>query len=346
MIFRKVFLMTTIWEKRARVGQQQLEEIFWNYKKFQYNVYTPYYEPEFKGSYSLLVAQAIDVLLDSYQRTEDNEVISKIDELLLSISKRSSTESLGEKVPLALSILRAYELTSDNTYLDYSEKVWSAYNGEKEYILKDNLKASVIAMVIILGLRLFEHTNKKEYLRISMELYSWYIEHFYDDTSGFIKHQLFKEIYEKKQQKKPLYTIDQGSYIGVLIEMFKQTKNDEYLLSAFSTAKLTFNYFGKNQTGILRHEGSEDAGLYKGLFIAYLEELLYYNFDHELYSTLIKNGEAAWQSLLQYKIPVYGSYWHVPNEDDTVTLATHLSGCKLMEVVNTIHVEYGNKRKN
>lgn len=346
MIFRKVFLMTTIWEKRARVGQQQLEEIFWNYKKSQYNVYTPYYEPEFKGSYSLWAAQAIDVLLDSYQRTEENEVISKIDELLLSISKHSNTESLGEKIWLALAILRAYELTSDNTYLDYSEKVWTAYNEEEAYNLKDNLKASVVASVIILGLRLFEQTNKKEHLRKSMELYTLYIEYFYDDTSGFIKHQLLKEDYDKKQQQDSLYTLDQGSYIGVLIEMFKQTKNEECLLRAFKTAKLAFNYFGEDQTGILSHEGPEDAGLYKGIFIAYLEELLYYYFDYELYSILIENGKAAWQSLLQYKIPVYGSYWHVPNEDDTVTLATHLSGCKLMEVVNTIHGEYGNKRKN
>lgn len=338
------------WVKRADIAQEQLEAVFWNEEESVYDPFTAYFSVDFNGFHYWWMAHAVDVLLDGYQRSGDRKYLNRMDSLVFGIEKKTNSKLVNEFYDdmewMALALLRAYSLTNEESYLNLTKVLWDDIIGglndhcgggiawQKDQLDYKNTPAN--APAVILALRLYEVTKDVEYKNHAENIFIWLEKHLVNHRTGYVYDGVNREGNMRIDTEWD-FTYNQGVYIGACVEMFKVTKNELYLDKAMKTAEYTFDLFRENDTSVLRSEGDGDSGLFKGIFIRYTEELLLHRFDQVLYDFYIENGNAAWESLEGNKLSLFGSNWLTSNKDEEVTLATHLSGCKLMESINRVN---------
>lgn len=334
------------WQERADRAQEQLNTVFWNEKENVYDPFTSHYREDFEDFHYWWMAHAIDVLLDAFQRTGEVNHIKRINKLLSGCKQKSNEKLINNYYDdmewMALAALRAFSLTNDRKYFTIAEELWrdieKGWNDHcgggiawrKQQLDYKNTPAN--APAVILALRLYDATKNKNYLSKAETIFTWLEDNLIDHKTGFVWDGINREG-NMKIDKDWEYTYNQGVYIGACIEYYKLKKDSVFLEKALKTAKSTFERLSEDGTKILQHEGKGDCGLFKGIFIRYTEEILKYKFDNELYQVFLMNGEYAWKSFGKYRENLFGDYWLKENKDSSVTLATHLSGCKLMESI-------------
>ena len=212
---------------------------------------------------------------------------------------------------------------------------WNDYCGggfawQKNQLYYKNTPAN--APAIILSFRLYQEKKDIGFLTQAKETFSWLENNLVDSETGFVWDGMNREN-DMKIDKDWEYTYCQGVFIGACVEYYKVTNEEKYLIQAKRTIKETFERLVEEDSQIIVSEGIGDGGLFKGIFIRYVEDFLQCNPDEEIAKLIIENGEHAWETSQYAPDNLFGEHWATNNKESSITLSTHLSGCMLMESI-------------
>jgi len=131
------------------------------------------------------------------------------------------------------------------------------------------------------------------------------------------------------------YTYCQGVWIGSGVELYGITGDAVYLADAVRTAETAVERFAPDPDGIVGDEGKDDCGLFKGILVRYLRELLELRPDLlGIRRMLVRNAEALWNGSRDVRGRI-GRSWQGPVEEQ-VQLCAQLSGLMLLERVASL----------
>lgn len=340
---------TILFEKKANLAQASLNDIFWNSKESVYEPYISENVLETENFHYWWQAHAIDVLVDGYERTQEPQFITQIDKLLEGIRNTNDNTMINDFYDdmewMALALLRVYQCVEEDSYLDLVKMLWKdietgwndicggGFAWQKNQLYYKNTPAN--APAIILALRLYQIEHDKRYLNLAKKAFSWLEDHLIDHETGFVWDGMNRE-QDMHIDKDWEFTYCQGVYVGACVEIFKITDENAYLKKAQKTIHTAFKRLTEENSIIIQSEGIGDGGLFKGIFIRYVEYFLSYLNDKVIENYLIENATSAGKRCRNDTNYLFGEYWSKDNQLSSITLSTHLSGCMIMESVNRL----------
>jgi len=292
-------------------------------------------------------AHVLDVFADAYIRTKSDTYVPKMKALLNGIKAQNNNvypnafyDDMGW---LALSSLRAYDLTKDEAYLQATTILWEdmkkgitdvqggGMGWSKDRPNFKNTPANGPA--IILAARLYRLQNKAEDLTTATTLYSWLRGKLVDPATFVIWDGVNYD--GDGQISKSKYTYNAGLFIGAALELYKTTKTQVYLDDAVKTANTAIVDSDLSPSGILKDEGQGDGGLFKGVFVRYLTLLVneptVSAAVREKYVKFLKfNAETLYNKGISRPSLAISSGWNKPAAA-TTDLSTQLSGIMMIE---------------
>ncbi len=297
-------------------------------------------------------AHVIDVLLDAFERTGDSLYTQRVDRLVDGIfranGQRWRNNYYDDMEWMALALLRASDLTGKIRYYDIARLLWqdismgwnSSQGGgiawKKDQRDYKNTPANMPAC--ILAARFFQGHNNPNDFEWALKLFEWQRLHLVDPETGLVWDGI-NRTGDGKVDKEWKFTYCQGVYVGAAAELFRITQKEKYLEAACRTADWVVNdslHFSRS--GILRPEGTGDGGLFKGIFVRYLEQLIAIeSLDPERkarYRAYLLHNASALVSAYGEN-PFLGDRWDAPQSEAIKhSLGTQLSGIMLLEAVN------------
>jgi predicted alpha-1,6-mannanase (GH76 family) len=290
------------WDSAAEAGQTALLKHFWSPKEH-------YFYQNNAGNKAFNYwwqAHALDALLDGYERTRDKKYLALISELHTGVEAKNGQTFYNEYYDdmewMALACLRAFTITRDIKYKHTAlllwadiKTGWSAEFGggiswKKTQRSYKNTPAN--APAAILAARLYQLDKKKEDLEWARKIYAWEKQHLVDPETGLVWDG-FNRQGTNQIDKNWKFTYNQGVYIGAGLELYKATRQKAFLQDALKTADYIVERADFFPAGVCKSEGSGDGGLFKGILIRYLTQLL-------LEGDLKKEAVARYSQLLKF----------------------------------------------
>ncbi|MCW3093827.1 MAG: glycoside hydrolase family 76 [Ferruginibacter sp.] len=295
-------------------------------------------------------AHALDVLVDGYNRTKDNAYTLKMDALLDGMYKKNGNKYLNNFYDdmewMALACLRAYDATKDVKYKNTAELLWlniktgwTSVNGggimwEKNSPSSKNACSNGPA--IILAVRLYKLNAVKDDLDWAKKIYAWQRQNLVESARGVVwdGYNNFNET--------SLYTYNQGTWLGGALELYTITNDIQQLNDAVRNTNYVINDASKfSLAGILRGENTGDGGLFKGIFIRYLTQLVILgnvdNYTKATYINYLKlNGESLLGKGTLSPEFIFNPNWNVKPTIPKLDCSVQLSGIMLLESINEL----------
>ena len=292
-------------------------------------------------------AHVLDVLVDAHLRGEDQET------MMLTILKGIQSNNKNQ-LPidyyddmewLALASLRAYHATGNQEFLEATDVLWgdikTGWNDHqgggiawrKSQLDYKNTPAN--APAVILAARLYKERRNPDDLAWAKKIYEWQKSHLIDSDTGLVWDGVNRNG-DQKIDKNWRFTYNQGVYIGAAMELYDLTGDEVYLNDAIKTANFVISDDHLAPGGILKSEGSGDGGLFKGILVRYMTEMIlsgHLTEEHKTAYTNFLTGNAL--SLYRHiKKPemLIGSVWNKRSEG-VIDLSIQLSGLMLLEAM-------------
>jgi Predicted glycosyl hydrolase len=294
-------------------------------------------------------AHAVDLLADVYIRTQNAEYLTYVDDTIDSIIARNNkitNDYFDDMEWMAIAILRLYDETKDDKYLNYAQILWKdiqrGWNdkmgggiawrkGQLDY---KNTPAN--APAAILAARLYKVTNDEADLEWAVKIYTFQKDNLVDPATGQVWDGINREG-NGKIDKNWNFTYCHGVYIGAGVEMYNITGDATYLNDAVKTTEYALGKF-IDKNGVFSAEGDGDGGLFKGILIRYLGEL--YKILPEMTQikeTINKNVDILRENGTNNVGNFTNNFNKAPADDTGSDLSTQLSGCMLFEVAVAIN---------
>ncbi|SFE11015.1 Predicted alpha-1,6-mannanase, GH76 family [Paenibacillus catalpae] len=339
---------SALWQERADEAQLELAASFWDEKRSLFNNAAPCIAQLCTDPFNYWwLAHAVDVLVDGYERTDDKRFTEQIAKLYQGLLDRNAGVMINDYYDdmewMALAWLRAYDATKDERYkqasLDLWEEIKGGWNDEmgggiawrKEQIDYKNTPAN--APAVILAARLYGHFHNEEDLEWAKKIYDWQKKTLVDPETGLVWDGI-NRTGDGNIDKDWQFTYGQGVYIGAGTELYRATEEQAYLEDARLTAANLKNMFLTPATGMLPSEGEGDGGLFKGVLVRYLGELIAADPGNpkrkELIGMLKTNADSLWQYGKAEDKALFSYSW-TQTPDAVVQLSTELSGIMLLE---------------
>jgi predicted alpha-1,6-mannanase (GH76 family) len=292
-------------------------------------------------------AHALDVLVDAYMRNPAPALKTRMDELVNGIKTKNGNSWLNQYYDdmewLALSSLRAYQLTNDNRYKEIVDILWADIKGGWSNELnggiwwrKDNPSKNTPSNMpaAILAARLYKAFNNPDDLEWAKKIYDWQKATLYEQATGWVFDNIEKNGTKNTTWK---FTYNQGTFLGAALELYKLTNNAVYQSDAIKAADFAFASGQLTSNGILKDEGGGDGGLFKGVFVRYLTRLIVEGSlpaekKNNYIAFLKKNAETLWSKGTNKSLILFGSAWDKTPGNNT-DLTIQLSGTMLLEAV-------------
>ncbi|MHB1685855.1 MAG: glycoside hydrolase family 76 protein [Ignavibacteriaceae bacterium] len=330
------------WAGRADSSQAALERYFWNSSQ------SLYYSNSGKNTdfNYWWQAHALDVLVDGFIRTGNSGYVNKIVLLYKGIAARNNGGFIAgyydDMAWMALAMLRAYEKTGVDAYNQVVHILWNdiktgwdnTFGGgifwrKKPRDFKD---VAANAPAIILACRLYREFGNNEDLEWAKKIHSWLKATLIDSNSGIIWDGISLQGNEVIVQREQ-YTYNYGTYLGACLELYKIGKDTSYLNEAVKTANIAENSLVTN--GILKDEGGKDGGLFKGIYVRYLVQLvleptLNESLKNNYKSFLNRNAESLWHKAQNPGVCLFNHDWQAIPVGD-VDLSSQLGAMMLLE---------------
>ncbi len=330
------------WPKIADSAQNALNFYFWNASGNYYAAQQG--GTSFNGNY-WPNAHALDVLLDQYLRKGKDAVIKQqMDRLIDGLKTANGGTYINyyydDMEWLLISSLRAYTATNDPRYKNVADLLWTDVktgwddvSGGGFYWRKDraNKNTPANAPACIFAARLYRVSNDAADLDWAKKIYGWLKMHLIK-SNGDIWDGLSS--FNPVSYDTRLYTYNYGTVIGSAVELFKITGDPEYRNDAIRTANAALTALSRD--GVLVAGDNGDGGLFNGIFVRYLLQLITDgNIDATLKTNLVqflqKNAETMWQKGTIYPNCLIGPDWKsIPSQ---VNLTPQLSGVMMAEVM-------------
>jgi len=226
----------------------------------------------------------------------------------------------------ALSQLRAYDLTGDTTYLEYSKKVfadmtkgWNQTCGGGLYWGRTDSYKNAIPNELFLDLaaKLHLHTPNDSgagsYLDWATKEWNWFKVSKMINSDNLINDGLRPDC---RNNNSTVWTYNQGVILAGLTDLYKATGDKSYLSSAESIADAVIAKLA-DSTGILHERGCEpskcntDQALFKGIFSHDLGYFYSVDRTQRYYNFLYANAHSDINSN-QDQTGQYGLIWNGP----------------------------------
>ncbi|WP_336784980.1 glycoside hydrolase family 76 protein [Paenibacillus sp. MMO-177] len=344
----KTAATSVIWQERAEEAQLELTKSFWDDKRGLYNNAAPCIAQLCSDPFNYWwLAHAVDVLVDGYERSGDERYAEQIAKLYQGLLDRNAGVMINDYYDdmewMALAWLRAYDATKDEKYKKAALELWEEIKGgwneemgggiawRKEQTDYKNTPAN--APAAILAAQLYGHFHNGEDLAWAKKIYDWQKETLVDPDTGLVWDGI-NRTGDGNIDKEWIFTYGQGVYIGAGVELFRATEDKAYLVDARRTAAHLKEAFLSPATGMLPSEGDGDGGLFKGVLIRYLGELIAADPDgperKEWIDMLQTNANSLWQYGKAEDKAVFSNSW-AEAPAGVVQLSTELSGMMLLE---------------
>ncbi|MDF2836465.1 MAG: glycosyl hydrolase [Paenibacillus sp.] len=333
------------WGKRADLAQAALEAQFWNEHIGLYNIETPCPDGACNTIFHYWwMAHAVDALADGYIRTGDAGYVKRLETLYDGLLKRNGgafpNELYDDMEWMAISWLRAYEATGVERFKEAALLLWedikTGWNDhmgggiawQKSQLDYKNTPAN--APAIILACRLFRLFGVEDDLSWAQRIYEWQKANLVDPESGFVWDGM-NRTGDGSIDKDWQFTYCQGVYIGAGVELYRVTRDEQYLADAIRTTEATRNALAADSTGLFPDEGDGDGGLFKGILVRYLAELAKTAPGRtRAEELLLDNANSLWSAARDAERDLFHTDWgSAPPE--RVTLSTQLSAIMLLE---------------
>jgi predicted alpha-1,6-mannanase (GH76 family) len=338
-----------IYNNEAKWAEEMFIKHYWNENgKLMNNAYP--YDQEREGNLNYWwKAHAVDAMMDGYDRTGDIAYTDMAENIVKSIIKKNGSlfnEFYDDMEWLALSALRLYDATGNETVKNYVLKLWKdiktawwtdelgglAWKKDQRY----SRNACSNAPAAILAARLYQHFGDEEDLEWAKKIYDWQKEYLVDPESGLVYDGLkLEDNGDLNVNKKWIFTYNQGTYIGVAVELYKITKDKTYLADAEKTAASAMKYHVNAETGIMKEEGTGDGGLFKGILIRYLTELYEVNGSSAIKEMISLNADTLLSKGSTKEVGLFGTAWDKPHQEP-LDISVQLSGVFLIEAAAKI----------
>lgn len=297
-------------------------------------------------------AHVLDVLVDAYERSGDPALPERIGRFCRSLESYNGGtfkhNYYDDMEWTALALLRAYDALGDPWYKKKSLELWAdiqtAWNGhcgggmawKKDQLDYKNTPAN--APAAILAARLYRRFGDEADLSWAKRIYDWNKACLVDPKTGFVWDGI-NRLGDGRIDKDWKFTYCQGVFIGAGVELYRCTGSAQYLEDARRTAQACFDELADPDSGLLPDEGIDDTGLFKGILIRYLLELL--RLDPEVprvRSIIAANAKRLWREGMQPSPLLCGPDWARPPRLP-VQLSVQLSGLMLLEAAAALEAE-------
>ncbi len=296
-------------------------------------------------------AHVLDVLLDGYLRTKDAQYTLRMKALLNGIKAKNGgvypNEFYDDMGWLANASLRTYLINSDADYLNVAQTLYTEIKGgsnntagggiawQRSQLYYKNIPSTGNAT--ILAARFYELNGNQADLTFAKTLYSWMkstlvtpLGVVYDginrNQDGLIDYWEF--------------TYNQGLFIGSAVELYNCTKDATYLQDAELVANNLIADPNLSPNGILKNEGQGDGGLFKGVAVRYLTELIQNSAldgaDRTKYALFLqRNARSLYDKGIARPAMMISPDWTQQPSGNT-DLTTQLSGMMMIEAAATL----------
>ncbi|GAB2570336.1 glycoside hydrolase family 76 protein [Gracilibacillus alcaliphilus] len=347
---------TKKWSSRAQEAFDSLKRNYWNDQLKMFNNHYP--NPD---NYSNLTfhywwyAHAIDSLIDAYHRSKDETITVFIEKEYRGLIFRNGGQPRNllydDMEWLALALLRAYQITKDNTYLTDVRCLWedikTGWNDHmdggiawhKNQLDYKNTPANGPA--IILAARLYQCFGDKADLEWAKKIFVWLDEYLIDAATGFVMDGI-NRLGDGQIDADWEFTYCQGVYVGGAVELYRITNKDIYLEKALQTAHTAIDKLHDQEHDVLQSEGNGDGGLFKGIMVRYFTELITAAPSRTavIRDYLEKNAETIWQHGTDKEKIIFHHLWSErPDLEAGVDLSIQLSGVILLECLAMLEQE-------
>lgn len=335
------------WNIRAETAQEELIYNFWNPELQIMNQLAPCGGNCNDHLIYWWHAHVVDVLVDGYERTRKHSYLDRIDRVVAGVRQLNGETLLHNYYDdmewMALALLRVYDATGREDYKEAVLVLWesikTAWNGhmgggmawKKDQLDYKNTPANAPAS--ILASRLYQRFRRPEDLEWARKIYQYNKDTLVDPDTGFVWDGI-NRLGDGKIDKDWEYTYCQGVFLGAGIELYRITGDRTYLDDALRTARTSLERFVLPD-GMLPDEGKDDCGLFKGIYIRYLRELLRIRPElSDIRRMMLHNAETLWRQGRDEKGLISRSWKDRP--EGVVQLCAQLSGIMLIEAVASL----------
>jgi predicted alpha-1,6-mannanase (GH76 family) len=325
------------WSEQADAAQHVLLDAFWDPRRGLYRIVpgrrlvpTPQWHYWWQ-------AHALDVTVDAVARTGDPRTRERVGAHVAGILRRNGgqipNDYYDDMAWMALALLRADEIADVDTRALVAE-LWSeiqlGWDGRHGGIVwrrgdtYTNTPAN--APSAILAARLHRRHGDDADLDWARKILDWQQSTLVDPATGVVWDGIHPG--SDPGPSRDLHSYNQGTVVGAEIEMFRLTGDRAHLDRAWRTATAAIERFSDPVSRLLPPEGDGDGGLFKGILVRYLADLVATDpmGGNRVLAALRRNGDAVARAAGQ---PV-GVDWRHP-DGGLRSLSTHLSAVLLLE---------------
>lgn len=332
--------LSNLFYAEADKAQDALWEEFWDESRKYLRREFPHGDSD-KGIDYWWFAHAIDTQVDAFERTGDDKYLERADKIAKGVYERTSNSFINDYFDdmewMALALLRYYDKTGDEFYLQHSERLfeeisgaWSGIAGggvgwNRESLNFKNTPSN--APAVMLAVRLFERTQKEEYKEWAGKIFE-YLHTRLREEDGYIIDGIRSA--NEEEIVSLAYSYNHGIYIGAASEMYRLTQDEKYLQYADETFDNAVKTYA-NSRNIIDETGEGDGGLFKGILIRYIT---YYYFTHPEHPEKVADWVRTNANfVIENAVNPFGliaDRWNGPFKREQ-HLSSHLSGVKLLE---------------
>jgi len=303
-------------------------------------------------------AHTLDVLVDGYERTGSDVYISRMKALIAGIKvKNNGTYNNvfnDDMIWLANASIRAYVATNDQEYKDVAlylwgqiKKSWSddVFGGGITWKQDTPKQKNAVsnAPAALVALRLYELDKNEDDLAWAKKIYAWQKANLVDPTTGIVWDNISEQNGVPVTQKDWVFTYNMGTWIGAGTKLYTATGEQGYLTDAVKSARTLLTSPQLTTEGVLRDEGQGDGGLFKGILIRYLTELIeepsINSSDRESFAKFLKfNAQTFYKKGISRPAMLSSNNWNAAPSAQT-DLTTQLSGVMLIEAAAKLDKE-------
>lgn len=333
-----------LWYQRAEIAQESLYINFFNPETGVMNQGIPPGNPHNERPIYWWHAHVMDVLADGYRRTAAERYRLRLWDMFENVKRFNNNTLLHNYYDdmewMALALLRAWDLTGNHGYrlgvLELWEDIKTAWNSHMgggmawKKDQRDYKNTPANAPASILAARLFRRFHGREDFEWAKRIYEWNKSNLVDPVTGFVWDGM-NRLGDGGIDKDWKFTYCQGVFIGAAVELYHCTGEPSYIADARRTALAAGEQLAEPGSGMLREEGDGDCGLFKGIFIRYLLELIRLQPDFTEMAEMLKiNAETAWTVGRDPETCLFSRSWQ-EKPGPVLELSTHLSGVMLVE---------------
>lgn len=231
-------------------------------------------------------AHVLDALLDGYERTGDAAYLDLArDDIAGVLTVRRGTlfnDYYDDMAWMALALLRRHDLTGETLALRQAKALWFMIRGGWNSQLgglswrrsqRSYRNTPANAPSAILGYRMYAHTGDDKDLQWAERICAWQMDTLVDRDTGFVYDGINRLGNGKLEQQEWAFTYNFGTVIGMLVERYRVFGDRADLDMALRVAEAARQRFFSDLGGVMAYEGEKDAGLFRGIFFRYLEQL-------------------------------------------------------------------------